>query len=338
MNVGMKWIGLAACAGILTAGALEAKAEVCTTQSAMAAADREALAAVSANMATKIQADDEAGLRSETIAEFQKDFSGIARTIGSTAPKLKGMQPDVDQVYLLDASSLKPGPGGVNPDAQFFCTLNRSSDEAEFSIPQLPPGKYAFAMVRMEGANPWLVSLLLRQDGGKWMLAGLYPKPTTADGHDGVWYWKQARVMQTQQQPWDAWLYLQEAQALVQPAGFVSSTHLEKLQSEILSAVPPALSNGISMDTPLVVKGANGIEYRFTGLSVDDSLGLDVAAHLKVDSLDDAAAARKRNIDAMEALLTAHPELRKAFHGVWIFAEAPGKSPYATEEAMAEIH
>ena len=38
------------------------------------------------------------------------------------------------------------------------------------------------------------------------------------------------------------------------------------------------------------------------------------------------------------ALLTAHPELRSAFHGVWVFAEAPGKAPYATELSMADIH
>jgi hypothetical protein len=145
------------------------------------------------------------------------------------------------------------------------------------------------------------------------------------------------RVLETQKQPWDAWLYLQEAQDLVQPAGFVSSTHLEKLQTEIQSAVPPALSNGIGADTPLVVKAADGTEYRFTGLSVDDSVGLDVAAHLKVDAPEDPAAARKRNLGAMAALLAAHPELRKAFHGVWIFADTPGATPYATEQAMADI-
>ena len=89
-----------------------------------------------------------------------------------------------------------------------------------------------------------------------------------------------------------------------------------------------------------MVKGADGSEYRFTSLGVDDSLGrekVDVAAHLKVDSLGDGAAARKRNADAMVALVTAHPELRKAFHGVWIFTMRPVQTPYATELAMNEI-
>ena len=97
------------------------------------------------------------------------------------------------------------------------------------------------------------------------------------------------------------------------------------------------------MDLPLVVKARDGTEYRFTSVSVDDSLAqaagakVDVAAHIKVDAMGDAAAARKRNLDAAAALVAAHPELRKAFHGVWVFADAPGQNPYGTEVAMAEI-
>jgi hypothetical protein len=74
---------------------------------------------------------------------------------------------------------------------------------------------------------------------------------------------------------------------------------------------------------------------------VDDSLGkekVDVVVHLKVDTLGDAAAARKRNLDAMSALLAAYPEMRKAFHGVWVIAQAQGQNPFAIEQAMEEIH
>ena len=88
----------------------------------------------------------------------------------------------------------------------------------------------------------------------------------------------------------------QEAQALGQPASFVSSTHLEKLQAEITAAAPPALSAGISTETPLVLKGTDGTEFRFTSITVDDSLGadkVDVAAHIKVAALGDATATRK---------------------------------------------
>ena len=74
--------------------------------------------------------------------------------------------------------------------------------EAEFAIPALPPGKYAFAMVTVAPAPvatkpaPWHLSFLMRQEQrGKWLLAGFYPKPMTAAGHDGLWYWTQARKM-----------------------------------------------------------------------------------------------------------------------------------------------
>jgi hypothetical protein len=315
-------------------------AEVCTTQSQMQPAERDALAAAAANLARRIQSNDQTGLRSATIAEFQKDFGGIADVVTSTAPRLTGASPVVEQIYILDATTLQKTPTGAAPDAQFYCTLNKSQAEADFSIPQLPPGRYAFAMVRMESAQPWRLSFLLRSDGGKWQLAGLYPKALTAAGHDGLWYWQEARNLQNRKETWNAWLYLQQAQALLVPANFVSSTHLDKLQTELTQAAPPALSSGIGPDTPFVLKAADGTEFRFTAISVDDSLGkerVDVTAHLRVDALGDAATARKRNLDAMSALVASHPELRKAFHGVWIFADPPNSSPYATEQAMTEI-
>jgi len=187
--------------------------------------------------------------------------------------------------------------------------------------------------------------MLLRQEPasqtpGRWMLAGFYPRPMTADGHDGLWYWTQARQMAKEKQPWNAWLYYQAAEKLLQPADFVMSTHLDKLRTEAAGAAPPALSDGVSMDAPLVVKGAQGTEYHFTALGLDDSLAQsshDIVVHLHVEPLADPVAARKRNADAASALLAAYPELRKPFHGVWVYAEAPGQNPFATELPMSEI-
>jgi hypothetical protein len=318
-----------------------AEAEVCTTQSLMTGTDRDALASAAAALATRVQAGDVAGLRGATDTDLAKDFSGVEGVVGATAPKLKGGVLTVDQVYLLDGSQLKRGADGSAPDAQFFCTLNKSVSEVDFLIPQLPPGRYGFAIVISKNAAPWRLSFLLREEQGKWMMAGFYPRPTLAAGHDGLWYWTEARAMVKRKEQWNAWLYYRQAEALSQPANFVQTTHLEKLQTEATAAAPPALSQGISVDAPLVVKGADGTEYHFTALTVDDSLGkdkLDVVVHLKVDALGDAAAARKRNLDAMSALLTAYPEMRKAFHGVWMFANAPGQNPFAIEQAMEEIH
>ena len=314
-------------------------AQTCTTQSAMPPAVRDNLAGAALKLGVAIQSGDQAAVKSLTVPDLAASFSGVADVILSTATRLKSLTADVEQVYLLDASTLK-SPA----DTQFFCTLNHSMAEADFSIPQLPPARYGFAMVRFEGASPYRLSFLLRQAGsggtaGAWQMAGLYPKPLDAAGHDGLWYWTQSRQLSAAKQLWTAWLYLQEALQLLQPAGFVSSSHLEKLGSELSAATPPP-AKALTPENPLIVKATDGQEYRFTSVSVDDSLDkdkIDVAAHLKVDSLGDAASARQRNLAAMAALLSAHPELRGSFHGIWIFADAPGQSPYATEVAMNEI-
>lgn len=330
---------------VLTMGGVRVRAEGCTTQSGLAPAERDGIADAARTLAGLVQANNAAGLRTAAVAEVVKEFGGLQYLVSATAPKVSGGVATVEQVYVLDATNLKRNPDGSAPDAQFFCSLNRSTMETEFVIPALPPGRYAFAMVAMAGApetkaGAWRMSFLMRQEQGRWLLAGFYPKAMTAAGHEGLWYWTQARQMVTQKQPWNAWLYYQAAQSLLQPADFVLSTHLDKLRTEAHTAAPPALSKGVSTDAPLVVKGADGAEYHFTSLGVDDSLAqptLDVAAHLRVDAAADPTIARKRNNDAASALLAAYPEMRKSFHGVWIYAEVAGQNPFATEQAMAEI-
>lgn len=318
------------------------RAEKCTTQSTMTETDRGALANAARGLAEKVQANDAAGLQALTIEEYAKNFGAIQAAVGNVSPKVKGANLLVEQVYLLDASDLKPGPDGKTANAQFLCTLNRSIAEADFSIPGLPAGKYAFAIVEAKGIPaPWRISFLMQQVGGQWQMAGFYPTPMTAAGRDGLWYWTEARTMAKSKEQWNAWLYYQQAAQLLNPSGLIQSTHLEKLHNEQTSAAPPALSEGVSVDSPLVVKGADGAEFHFIGLGVDDSLSkekIDVTARLKVDQLGDAVTARKRNVDAMSALVAAYPELRKGFHGVWILTEVPGQNPYATELAMNEIH
>ena len=219
--------------------------------------------------------------------------------------------------------------------------------EADFSIPQLPPGRYGFAMVRIAGASSYRLSFLLRQTGTAgvagqaWQMAGLYPKPLDAAGHDGLWYWTQSRQFTASKQPLGR-MALPPGGPATPPARRLRLQHpLGKAQLRALRRHSPGGKVSRPRFAPLVVKSPDGQEFRFTSVSVDDSLGkekIDVAAHLKVDTLGDAASARQRNVAAMNALIAAHPELRSSFHGIWIFADAPGQSPYATELAMNEIH
>jgi hypothetical protein len=305
----------------------------------MSEADRSGLAAAATAIASRVQSNDAAGLRAETVPEFASNFGAMQQLVGETAPRMKGAALTVEQLYLLNATEIK---GGAGADAQFFCTLNASASSVDFLISGLTPGIYGFAIVTMTGApSPMRISMLMRRDGGRWLLAGIYPKTAVAAGHDGLWYWKEARSMATAKQRWTAWLYYGQAEALLKPANFVSSTHLEKLRDEQRTAVPPALSGGIGPDTPLVVKGADGKEYQFTSLGTDDTLSkdkLDVVAHMKVDTALDPVATRKRNEDASRALLAAYPELRGSFHGVWMFSDVAGGTTFPTETAMADLH
>ena len=335
--------------------------EVCTTQSQMKPADRDSIANATRSLASKVQANDVAGLRQQSVPEFAKDYTAMTSLVAATSAKIVSAPLLVDQVYLLDATNLKTLADGTNQDAQFFCSLNNSIAEATFLIPALPPGRYAYSQALAQNpTSPWRIAFLLRQDAaGTWDIAGFYPRALTAVGHDGLWYWTQAREQVKDKHLWTGYLLYGQAQSLLQPAGFVGSTHLDKLRKESASSAPPALSEGISPDMPLVVKGQGGAEFRFTNLTTDDSLGGDklyVVAHLAPDPAPEsqgspATAAKPtpkspasavlspkdRNASAMVALLAAYPELRSTFGGVWIFADEPGKSPFVTEQPMAEI-
>ncbi len=334
-------VGLLLVSGAAAPGSL-AWSESCTTQSQMKDQERDGLAAAARDIASKVQTNDANGLKAETVAEFASHFSPMQSLVAETAPRLTGGALTVDQVYLLDASQLKAQGGS---EAQFFCSLNKSANDVEFLIPGLSAGVYGFAVVQVAASpDPWIVPMLLRREQGRWLLAGLYPRSTQAAGHDGLWYWREARRLAKEKQRWNAWILYGEAEALLQPASFIQSTHLEKLRDEQRAAAPAALSSGIGTDVPLVVKAADGKTYQFTALGVDDTLAkdkIDVSAHLRVEEIGDAAAARKRNEDAMHALLAAYPELRSSFHGIWIVAESaatPNAAPFATEQAMADLH
>jgi len=110
---------------LAVAGAGAARAELCTTQSQMKPAERDALAAAARTLAQKVQANDADGLKTLTISEYASNFGGIAYAVTKRLGEGQGGTPVVEQIYLLDATMLKKQPDGSTPDAQFFCSLNR---------------------------------------------------------------------------------------------------------------------------------------------------------------------------------------------------------------------
>jgi hypothetical protein len=317
--------------------------QTCTTQAKMTSDIRDGLSQAALTLAQAVQRADVSKVQGMTIAEFSS-ASAFAPTISlmqSTAGRVGSDTLQVTQIYELDARSRSASDAS---DAAFSCALSGTTSEVDFAIAGLPPGLYGFAMVEAAGDHPWLLSFLLRQDGGVWKLAGFYPRATTAAGHDGAWYWKSARTYAKADELWLAWIFYGQAAELLRPANFVTSTNLDRLFADRRSAAPPELAAGISSSHPLVMNGSDGkggtVEYRFSSLSAEgspDGKELNLVLHVAMESMSDPTVTTARSREAAKAFLDAHMELRQAFSSVWIFAESEGHDPVVTEETIANI-
>ncbi len=286
-----------------------------------------------------VKAGDAAAVKAASVADLASNFGATEVLVQATSAKLAGDELRVSQLYSLDASARKAGDSG---SADFACMLkDTGAAETDFSINGLPAGLYAFAMVEASGgAQPWLLSLLLEKQSGGWKMAGFYPHVRTAAGHDGLWYWKTAREQGGEKQALLAWLDYEEADALLQPAPFVSSTNLEKLRAEQRQAGPADLVNGVSAESPYVVKGTGGAEYRFNSLTTqpsDDNKSLHLMLHLAEDPAATPEAVRAHGDAAARALVKAHPELKAAYATVFVFADGPQGNPPVVTLATSQL-
>jgi len=285
-------------------------------------------------MVGQVKTGDIEGLRAATIPAVAANFSGIATSAGELRPTLQNAALTVDHLYLLDATQDQGGSG-----VQFFCTPGSSSMTVVLNFSDLPAGKYAVAILHATGVpKPQQISLVLNEMGNQWKLAGFFAKPMTMAGHDGVWYWEQARDFAQKKMNWDSWFYYQTAAFLLNPADFLSSPNLEKLNREETQVRPEGLPAG--NPTPL---DANGSTFQVTGYETSAALGgLDFVVHYLPDAnqatqLRDPVAARKQAVEVMTALLSLHPELREGFRGIWVHADQGDASLFALELPMAEI-
>jgi hypothetical protein len=299
---------------------------------------RQSLADTALALATAVKAGDAERVRSMSSQEIASNFDSTTFVVHQTATAIANDTLRVMQLYRLDASARKAGDSTA---ADFGCALSGSTDEVDFSIPGLPPGVYAFVIVEAAGDRPWSLPILLEQQGAAWKMAGFYPHARTVGGHDGLWFWTTARADAKAGKKWLAWILYGQADQLLRPANFITSTHLDQLRSERRSNAPGELSEGISAEAPLVVKAKDGAEFHFTSLgsaATEDGKSLNLVLHYHVDSIGDPGAANTRNTAAAAALLAAHPELREGFSAASIFAEAQGQTPFVTEQNLTAIH
>jgi hypothetical protein len=304
----------------------------CTTQAQMTAPQRESLQAAARALATQIQSGDDAAIQANTLPAVASDFSGIRSSIDYLKPLVQQAVITVDALYLLDASSDAQGEARTD----FYC----GSPLVVLNFTNLPPAVYALAIVHATGVpQPQQVSLILaRSAGDRWMLAGFFDKPMTAQGHDGLWYWTSARQYAQTKMDWDAWFYYRMAANLLGPVDFLSSPNLEKLQKETDQVKPDNLPG----ERPLrIMVGSSA--YTVTAIDTTTELGgLDLDVHYTPDptqaaQLQNPPQAREQVTGIMAALLELHPELTKAFHGIWVKADQGNASLFALELPMNQI-
>jgi len=328
-------IGLSFLVCLLSLGfAAPAFAVSCVTQSQMKPEQRTILAQSAQMLAANVKNGNAAGVQAQTIPAVASNFRGIANTIQAMNASIQRATLTVDQLYLLDASDMK-----APQDTEFFCGVAGSPLTVTVTIPSLPPGKYALAVVHATGVeHPQQLSMVLQNDppnSAVWKLAGFFTRPMTIDGHDGLWFWRQARTYAAQKDAWTAWFDYKEARLLLQPVDFLSSPNLQKLQKETEETQP----SEVPSDTqPVLLHTAAG-QFQLTDVHVGDfNNQMDLIVTYNAPPNLNPVQARQQVVAVMQALLEQHPGLATAFHGMWVHASAPGgQSPFALELPMNQI-
>lgn len=305
----------------------------CTTESQMTAAQRSRLEKAALALADDVQSGNLTALKAQTIPAVAAKFSGIGDSVEAIQPFIQHAALTADSLYLLDATDL-----AAAQETQFFCGVPGSPLIVTLTIPGLPPGRYAMTIVHATGVeHPQQLSMILAgaPGGGEWKLAGFFTRPMTMGGHSGVWFWRQARAYAAKKQEWNAWFYYQTARYLLNPVDFLSSPNLQKLRREAEGVQPRGLPDE---QQPMHLSG-DGQSFDVTDLHTSELAGqLDLVVDFKGALETNPVAARAQVTAVMRALLQEHPELASAFHGLWVYAKAPGNQPaFALELPMSEI-
>lgn len=309
-----------------------AHAASCTTQSQMTTAQRNTLAGTARTALAEVQTGNVQALREITNPSVAADFSGMINSVEHIQPLVRAASITVDEIYVLDASN---NPAGAQ-QTDFYC----GSPVVSFNIPNLPPGLYALAILHATGVEqPQQISLIMSgSPDGRWLLAGMIDKPMTSAGHDGLWYWVSARNYAQAKRDWDAWLYYRLASNLLDPLDYLSSPNLERLEHEADQIRPGDFPGSEPMSLP-----TQGGAYAVTAIDTTTQFGkLDLDVHYTPDpaqaaQLSDPQLARMQVTRVMSALVSAHPELMAAFHGIWVHAEQGSGSLFALELPMDQI-
>lgn len=311
-----------------------ARAQSCQTSTDLDGATRAAITTAAQRYFDLAAKGDTAALRQNAIPSLASDFSGVETTIKDRQQDLAGAQATPKSVFLLEADGTAP-----IPRAEFYCGVfgkeGQTSGSAEFFLTDLPPGKYAIALLDATSPNAHTgFSAVLQQSGTDWKLGGLYLNAGQVAGHDGEWFLARARDYKAKGQMHNAWFYYVQARSMISPLPFMSTLATDKLIEEsqkIQSADVPA--GGKTSDL-----AAGTATYKLTAIFPEEvGSDLDLVMRYQVADVSNTNQAYQGNTAAIKALVAKYPELREAFAAVVARAVDPSGRDFGTLLAMKDI-
>ncbi|HUI84966.1 MAG TPA: hypothetical protein VL240_12120 [Candidatus Binatia bacterium] len=285
------------------------RAQTCSTGPDLDTATKSAIEGAARRYLEMSKNGDVAGLKANAIPAITGEFSSIEQAVVTNKQYFAEGSSTVTGSYLLDASV----PKAPLQRADFYCGIYNSPDRLAFSIPNLPPGRYAVAIQKVNGKEPITLTLILQNVAGAWKLAGYYPRLDSIGGHDGQWYLTKAREYKSKGELHNAWFYYLTAWDLSAPVNFMSTPQLDKIAQEMQGARPGDLPNG---NSPLSI-AANGKTFRVTELTavpVDNNL--DLRIRYENPDAANSGVAFQDNMALIKAVVGKYPELREGFSSV----------------------
>ncbi len=270
------------------------------------------------------------GLKANAIPSLASSFGGVEQAVTDNKSNLADSPPTLKGVYLLDAST----DTGTVERAEFFCGIFNSSDRTGFVLTSLPAGKYAVVIEEGHGKTPATLAVVLQDLSSAWKIAGFYVKQTTANGHDGDWYWQQAKQFAAKGQKHNAFFYYVQARELLAPVPFMTTPTLDKLYDETQANTP----NDIPLSDAVTLTGPDGKNYQMTSalpLPVQD--GMSLVLKQKVPDASDTTAAFSANMGLMKAAIAKWPEVRDIFTSVVARAQDAQGHDYGSLLNMKDI-
>jgi len=302
----------------------------CTTSADMDPATRAALDRAAQNYFQMAARGDMVALRLNATTELAADFSAVDAALRLNHEAWTAAQPpQVRAEYLL----VTEGPA-TQERAEFFCGVWPTPSFTVFVLNKLAPGRYAVVALEVEsGPSVYRLSLVLEERQQAWKLAGFYPRMASIAGHDGAWYWEQARAYKSKKQFRDAWFYYLTARELLLLVPFMSNRQLEQMASE-LTGLPP---QGLPGEKPIDFL-AGGKVFRVAQVYVvPDNDGLQLVVQHLVADASKTGPNYADNLALIRQWIVTYPEYREAFTAVVARATDPSGREYGSRVPMKDI-